>query len=480
MPLNVPITEDMVHRLAPDDATWAKAAELVDSDRFVNPGVSADGTWLLADAKGAAKEPYHVSADFVDPNSPVLRSTSPSRQAPDKYTLALLLKYARTPDAFGTREPTDDLVAKREKKVAADERKKFGPAAPKREKKSAADKETAAQRDGLEALDRLLVDLVAAGQWFEEGRVEKLERQAKALSDAHLPLATYTLRKLLLLAKQKAIGEDDRTFLGADLIGQLWHVVQRGRAYLDGRMAESESANERDALIEDVLGRPWPMADLKDKGYWAENLTLFELAYERTDDDARQQRVETSNLIDLNTGDVYQSVAHRPYKGLNPVPEQPSFTTPLTISEAAVYPGFLNRRIRWDRNAETVGRPSPEALETAYNLAVPDIGAVVEAFKDQLKHPLAPRETVVLLQLEHVGRIGDRHVVLEDAAGNRVEAADKRKDYSNTANLVRAMGMLGRDKPAVLVRLFVQPVPNTIVALPLAALTAKHHLRLGL
>ena len=44
---------------------------------------------------------------------------------------------------------TDDLVAKREKKVAADDRKKFGPAAPKREKKSAADKETGAQRDGL-------------------------------------------------------------------------------------------------------------------------------------------------------------------------------------------------------------------------------------------------------------------------------------------------------------------------------------------
>jgi hypothetical protein len=71
-------------------------------------------------------------------------------------------------------------------------------------------------------------------------------------------------------------------------------------------------------------------------------------------------------------------------------------------------------------------------------------------------------------------------VVLEDAAGNRVETADRRKDFSNAANLVRAMGMLGRDKPAVLVRLFVQPVSNTIVALPLAALTAKHHLRLGL
>ena len=104
---------------------------------------------------------------------------------------------------FGTREPADDLVAKREKKVAAEERKKFGPGAPKREKKSAADKQLAAQRDGLEVLDRLLVDLVAGGHWFEEGRVEKLERQAKSLGDAHLPAATHTLRKLLLLGQAK-------------------------------------------------------------------------------------------------------------------------------------------------------------------------------------------------------------------------------------------------------------------------------------
>ncbi|HEX3149308.1 MAG TPA: hypothetical protein VHR66_14640 [Gemmataceae bacterium] len=480
MPLNVPITEEMVRGLAPDDATWNKATELAGSERLLNPGVSADGTWLLADAKGAGKDPYHVSADFVDPNSPVLRSNSPSRQTPDKYTLALLLKYVRTPDTFGTREPSDDLVAKREKKVAADERKKFGPSAPKREKKSAADKQIAAQRDGLEVLDRLLVDLVAAGHWFEEGRVEKLERQAKSLGDAHLPLATYTLRKLLLLAKQKGIGEEERTFLGADLIGQLYHVVQHGKAYIEGKLPEGETQNEADALIEDVLGRPWQLSDLKDKGYWKDNLSLLELAYERTDDDSRQQRVETSDLIDLNTGDILQAIAHRPYKGLNPIPEQPSYTTPLTIAEAAIYPGFLNRRVRWDKTAETIGRPSPELLEAAYNLAVPDIGAVIEAFKEQLKHPLAPRETVVLLQVEQVGRIGDRHVVLEDAAGNRIEAADKRKDYSNSANLARAMGMIGRDKPAVLVRLFVQPMTNAIVAQPLAALTAKHHLRLGL
>src|SRR4051812_46225492 len=44
MPLNVPITEEMVRGLAPDDATWNKATELAGSERLVNAGISADGT----------------------------------------------------------------------------------------------------------------------------------------------------------------------------------------------------------------------------------------------------------------------------------------------------------------------------------------------------------------------------------------------------------------------------------------------------
>ena len=50
--------------------------------------------------------------------------------------------------------------------------------------------------------------------------------------------------------------------------------------------------------------------------------------------------------------------------------------------------------------------------------------------------------------------------------------------YSNVANLERAAGML-KDQPAVLARLFVQPVTNAIEAQPLATLTEKHHMRLG-
>ena len=78
---------------------------------------------------------------------------------------------------------------------------------------------------------------------------------------------------------------------------------------------------------------------------------------------------------------------------------------------------------------------------------------------------LAPREAVMLLRCEGIGHIGDR-VVLEDAAGTRLVAADRRKEYSNVANLVRAAGMLGNDRPAVLVLDLQMPGGSSLEAIP--------------
>jgi hypothetical protein len=85
----------------------------------------------------------------------------------------------------------------------------------------------------------------------------------------------------------------------------------------------------------------------------------------------------------------------------------------------------------------------------------------------------------MFVRCERFGRVGDRFAA-EDAAGVRLEVIDRRQDYSNVANLVRAGGMPGMAKPALLARLFVLPAANSIVAEPLALLTAEHHLRLGL
>ena len=89
MPLSATYSEETVRGLAPDEATFQRAHEIARAKKFQNLGVSTDGSWLLGDVQGSAKDAYHVSADFHDPSNPTLRSTSPSRKIPDKRLLTL-------------------------------------------------------------------------------------------------------------------------------------------------------------------------------------------------------------------------------------------------------------------------------------------------------------------------------------------------------------------------------------------------------
>src|SRR5262245_8791613 len=341
----VSVTEEQIKSLAPDEGTLEAARALVHKGEVGNPGVSGDGTWLLAECRGSAAEPYHVSADFADAAAPTVRCTCPGRKQPCKHGLGLLLLYATDPGRFGAREPSEDLLIKREKKAALDEKKRTGAAVPRRVSRAAHDKKAAAQREGIEFLEKMLVDLVSAGQWFDENRLEKIDRLAKHLADAYLPAPMHLLRKLILVGRAKDLSDEERMTLSTEVVGQLWATVKTARKYQDG-IPEGSDPAEADAILEDVLGRTWQFNELQEKGYVRPNLSLLELAFERTDDESRQQRLEVSDLLDLSTGNVYQAIAFRPFKGLTQVPDQTSFAALLTVPEAAVYPGFMNRRIR--------------------------------------------------------------------------------------------------------------------------------------
>jgi hypothetical protein len=476
----MPLTEDVIQRAAPDAGALQNGRDLVRKKAFSHLGVSEDGTWLLGKCKGSGKEPYSVSVDLGNESAPVGRCNCPSRKFPCKHALGLMVAYLANPGQFGKAEPPEDLLAKREKQVARAEKKAVEGAAPRKVNKAALAKKAQAQRDGLDLLEKLLIDLVAGGQWFEESRLDRLDRQSKQMADAYLPGAMVVLRRLVLLGREEGVPEEERTAVAADLVGHLWATVQKGRNYLDNKLSEDENQAEADAVMEEVLGHVWQLADLKEKGYARQNLHLLELAYERSDDQARQERIETSHLLDLGDGSIHAAITYRPFKGMNKIPEQSSWMQPITVPEAAVYPGFLNRRVRWEKGAEVVQPIDKKIshLKVAHSLAVPDFEKVLAEFRKQLKHPLAPREAVVWVRCQMVGKIGER-VVVEDAKGARIEAVDRKKDYSNVANLVRAAGEL-RKQPALLARLYVLPLPNTIVAEPLALLTPEKHLRLGL
>ena len=463
--------------------------------------VSADGTWLLAQCQGSGKNPYEVSCDLADPSTPVGRCNCPSRKFPCKHSVGLMLAYVATPETFGKREPPEELLAKRQKQEQRKEKKAEARTEPRKVNQAALTKKIAAQHDGLDLLEKIVLDLVAGGQWFEAARLERLGRQAKQMSDAYLPGALVMLRRLILLGGQQAISEEERMAVAADLIGRLWATVQKGRCYLEGKLAD-ESQADADAVLEEVLGHAWQLTELREKGYVRQNMELLELAHERADDEARQERVETSYLLDLhplspagrgeNTtslspaagergrgkGGIYRAITYRPLNRLKYVPEQPSYTEPLLVSEAALYPGFPNqRRIRWEKGAEKTEPLLPAHLKTAYSLAAPAFEPVLATFRQQLKHPLAPPLADAWLRCKRVGKIGEQ-VVLEDTNESRIVAQNWLDGQYNVVNLVRAAGML--QEPAVLVCLMFQHHTNTIVAQPLAALTPETHLRLGL
>jgi hypothetical protein len=263
------------------------------------------------------------------------------------------------------------------------------------------------------------------------------------------------------------------------VIAHLWATVKKGRVYLDGKLADDESQTEADAVMEEVLGKAWLLTELFEKGYTRKDLKLFELAYERADDEARDERVETSHLLEMSDGSLFQAIQYTPRKAAktNPRP-QPSYTQPIAVSEAAVYPGFINRRVRWEQGAETLLPMDEKVRKTVYGKAVPVFETALNAFRQQLKNPLARREAVFFLKCHLVGKV-DGHMVVEDAQGSRIKCVNQRPDYSIVDNLRRAAGEL-RKQPALCARLVLEPVTNTIVAQPLALLLPEKHLRLGI
>src|SRR5882724_9206319 len=101
MPATLSLTEDVVHRLAPDTDSVQAARGLVRKKSFSDLGLSADASWLLGRCKGSGKLPC-------------------------KHGLGLLLEYVGNAGRFAEKEPAPELLAKREKKVAREQKKAEG------------------------------------------------------------------------------------------------------------------------------------------------------------------------------------------------------------------------------------------------------------------------------------------------------------------------------------------------------------------
>jgi hypothetical protein len=496
MPIEV--SEDLIRGIATKDKALSDGRTLVKKGAFKNLFQLGDASLLWGQCQGSGAKPYELSVDLGGDN-PTIRCSCPVKPPPCKHTLGMLVHFLEQKGAFGVADAPAELLEKRSKNQERAEKRTEAAAKPKEVDKATVDKKTRIQKDGLVLLEQLVLDAVKGGLGtFDAKRATKLLEQARQMNDAYLPGAAERLRRIAALASGSS--DDDVYYQlrepGSDLpddlrhrlmsrhVTRLWAMVRRGQKYLDDKLEEGESQDDADAVVEELLGRVWKLEELRAKGHAKKDLELLELAYERYDDGVREERVEQSWLVHLGDGTVYVERTFRPTAALDRTKEGESYEKPLRIADAVVYPGFVNRRVRWDLAARKSRKLELSDFDLVHGSALATFDLAVAKLKEQLKNPLAPDEAVFLLRVKDIRKAKDGLVAIDERGAKLALKDSPLARYRALGNLEMAaggaLGRLGTEPTSLLVRLYVGLADEAIFGQPLSLIIGTSHIRLGM
>jgi uncharacterized Zn finger protein len=497
MPIEV--SESLIRAITTKDKALSDGRTLVKKGAFQELGKMADDSLLWGQCQGSGAKPYEISVDLAGDN-PTLRCSCPVKPPPCKHILGMLVCFVEKGAAFKAGDPDPTLLEKRAKNVERADKKAEAATRPREVNTAALEKKTRTQRDALDLLETLVIDMAMGGLGtLDTQKANRIAEQARQMNDAYLPGAAEALRRMAALCQKKG-GHDGEFWGGREPGGELpdelrhrlmirhltrlWAMIRRGQRALDEKRDESESQSDNDAVVEDLLGRIWDLAALKGAGYWKQKLNLFEVADERYNDTVRQERIEQSWLLDLSDGAIYVDRKFRPLAALDKVGEKASHDRPLDIDEAGVYPGFVNRRVRWElKSYHERTTTTPGDFDKLHGVALPAVDVAVAKYKEQIKNPLAPDEAVMLLRVADIQQGNDALVAIDEKGGMLVLKDSPLTRYRTTNNLEMAAGASlenGRLKgPAsLLVRLYLGLEDDAIYGQPLALVTGTSFTRL--
>jgi uncharacterized Zn finger protein len=502
MPIEV--TEDLIRAVTTKDKALSDGRTLAKKGAFKDLRKTADGSLLWGQCQGSGAKPYELSIDLAGDN-PTIRCSCPVKPPPCKHTLGLLVHFMEQGTKFGVAEAPAELIEKRAKNLDRAEKRAEAASKPREVNKAALEKKTKTQREALDLLETLVVDIAGAGLGtIDSKKAAKVVEQARQLSDAYLNGAAEALRRLATLAAAKKLddGEDEvyyglrepgdqlpddlRHLLMSRHLTRLWAMVRKGQQVLDQKLEDAAVDSEADAVVEDLLGKVWELPELKARGYARQDLELFELADERYLDNVRQERVEQGYLLDLKDGSVYVDRKFRPVAALDRVPEKASYERPFTVTEAGIYPGFINRRVRWELAALKSRKLEADDFARIHAVAAPAFEVAIARYKEQIKNALGPDEAVVLVRIKDVAKASMGLVAIDDKGHKLLLRDSPLARYRSTNNLEMAAGAAldGAGKLAgpasLLVRLYRGLADEAIYGQPFALVLGQSHVRLGM
>ena len=445
------LTEQFILLQAPNPAAAENGRKLSKKGSCSAHKRTEDGALYWAECAGSGKNPYRVSIDFTNQDAPTCRCSCPSRQFPCKHALGLMFEMLAA-KPFETAEMPQDIAEKRARQAARAAKKAAGdggdkPAKPKKPNAAARKKKLAKQLEGLDMAERMVNDLLTSGLGTLAGSsAQTFDKLAKDLGSCYLtgPQTAFTRIALTVRTVQKNPEQADAAYAEAlRLLVALRSTIKKGRVFLEGKLEAGDYSAEDSALFE-ALGGVWKLEELQAVGAVKENARLAQLSFDVSLDDARREYVERGWWIDIDSGELWQTLNLRPLKALKHVKGDDSRFGLLEIPALYIYPGEGDRRVRWDSAAVRPLTAEEHAALPA--LAQPDLTAAVKLVKGKIKNTLAPKFLAVLLPAGKLGRIGDEYV-LEDPQGGRIALRDRPEDGPGHA-CVERLGMLPREIPA--------------------------------
>lgn len=436
--MHMELTESFILLQAPNPAAAENGRKLSKKGSFSERHKTEDDSLYWADCAGSGKNPYHVSIDWSQPETPVYRCSCPSRQFPCKHALGLLFEILDG-KAFGTADMPQDIAEKRAKQAVRAAKKEAAASAPPTSPKTnaARKKKLTKQLEGLDMAETMVTDLLASGLGTLAGSsAQSYDKLAKDLGSCYLtgPQTAFTRIALAVRTIQKDPHQAQAAYAEAlPLLVALHAAIQKSRAFLQSKLDSGDFSVEDSALFE-ALGGVWKLEELRAIGSFREHVRLVQLSFDVTYDEAKKEMVERGWWLDIDSGEIAQTRNLRPLKALKYVKGDDSRFDLLEIPVLYIYPGESDRRIRWD---SAVPRPvTPAEYAALPALAQPDIAAAVKQTKGRIKNTLAPKFLAVLVPIGRLGRINEEFV-LEDPQGGRVVLRDRPAEGGDHAALSR-------------------------------------------
>lgn len=376
-----------------DASELAKGTEIADRGGLTH--LARHENKLFADAAGSGAAPYKAQIVFGDDKLTGRCSCMAARSRPYcKHAAALLVSWARSPEAFAVAEAPPapapgDKAAKRAsvKKSKVDQSELF--------------------RKGVDQVYTLLSELWQTGALvLAADRAEQVAELATSLRELglrRLSARTLELAELLRLAARR--DESFPTEAYAGLVADMWLTVRKLEKYLAGEALADEH-------VEELIGKTWTKKDRKP----TQGLDLFEYAFlQRTTADGFLLR--ESRLFELTSGEHFSEKQILPAQLAKRLPPKPSYRgRRLSGASGSLFPTFAPKRLDLEATG-TPGDVDQATLRLALERALPSVTQALAALIERRRDVFAPPSVPVLLRVDWLVPAHDRVRFVDEQGG---------------------------------------------------------------